>query len=193
MNEPSSRQSYAFAFAMTTSLFFMWGFVHNLDPILIPHLRRSFNLSVLQSALVDSAVFIAYFVMALPAGMLIRRVGYKWAMIFGLSLFAAGALLFLPAADTHRYAVFLAALFIIACGLAVLETAANPYISMLGRPERAVQRLNLAQSFNGLAATLAPIVGARAEKPSVTASAVRGSMASHGGTWIPKPARKLRA
>ncbi len=161
MTEPSSRHSYAFAFAMTTSLFFMWGFVHNLDPILIPHLRRSFNLSVLQSALVDSAVFIAYFVMALPAGMLIRRVGYKWAMIFGLSLFAAGALLFLPAADTHRYAVFLAALFIIACGLAVLETAANPYISMLGRPERAVQRLNLAQSFNGLAATLAPIVGAR--------------------------------
>jgi FHS family L-fucose permease-like MFS transporter len=161
MTEASSRQSHAFAFAMTTSLFFMWGFVHNLDPILIPHLRRSFNLSVLQSALVDSAVFIAYFVMALPAGMLIRRVGYKWAMIFGLSLFAGGALLFLPAADTHRYAVFLAALFIIACGLAVLETAANPYISMLGRPDRAVQRLNLAQSFNGLAATLAPIVGAR--------------------------------
>ncbi|MTW09969.1 L-fucose:H+ symporter permease [Pseudoduganella eburnea] len=161
MTEASSRQSYAFAFVMTTSLFFMWGFVHNLDPILIPHLRRAFNLTVLQSALVDSAVFVAYFVMALPAGMLIRRVGYKWAMIFGLSLFAAGALLFLPAADTHRYAVFLAALFIIACGLAVLETAANPYISMLGRPERAVQRLNLAQSFNGLAATLAPIVGAR--------------------------------
>ncbi|KQV61486.1 L-fucose:H+ symporter permease [Duganella sp. Root336D2] len=161
MTEPSSRQSYAFAFAMITSLFFMWGFVHNLDPILIPHLRRSFNLTVLQSALVDSAVFIAYFVMALPAGMLIRRVGYKWAMIAGLLLFAAGALLFLPAADTHRYAFFLGALFIIACGLAVLETAANPYIALLGRPERAVQRLNLAQSFNGLAATLAPIAGAR--------------------------------
>ncbi|MGW8392640.1 L-fucose:H+ symporter permease [Pseudoduganella sp. HUAS MS19] len=161
MTEASSRHSYAFAFAMITSLFFMWGFVHNLDPILIPHLRRSFNLNVLQSALVDSAVFIAYFVMALPAGMLIRRVGYKWAMIAGLLLFAVGALLFLPAADTHSYAFFLAALFIIACGLTVLETAANPYISMLGRPERAVQRLNLAQSFNGLAATLAPIAGAR--------------------------------
>lgn len=161
MTEPGSQQSYAFAFAMITSLFFMWGFVHNLDPILIPHLRRSFSLNVLQSALVDSAVFIAYFVMALPAGMLIRRVGYKWAMIAGLLLFASGALLFLPAADTHRYAFFLAALFIIACGLAVLETAANPYIAMLGRPDRAVQRLNLAQSFNGLAATLAPIAGAR--------------------------------
>ena len=161
MSEAGSRQSQAFAFAMITSLFFMWGFVHNLDPILIPHLRRSFSLNVLQSALVDSAVFIAYFVMALPAGMLIRRVGYKWAMIAGLLLFAGGALLFLPAADTHCYAFFLAALFIIACGLAVLETAANPYIAMLGRPDRAVQRLNLAQSFNGLAATLAPIAGAR--------------------------------
>jgi FHS family L-fucose permease-like MFS transporter len=146
---------------MITSLFFMWGFVHNLDPILIPHLRRSFELNVLQSALVDSAVFIAYFVMALPAGMLIRRAGYRWAMIIGLLLFAVGALLFIPAADTHRYAFFLGALFIIACGLTVLETAANPYISLLGRPERAVQRLNLAQSFNGLAATLAPILGAR--------------------------------
>ncbi len=161
MTEQTSRQSYAFAFAMVTSLFFMWGFVHNLDPILIPHLRRSFSLSVLQAALVDSAVFIAYFLMALPAGMLIRRFGYKRAMIFGLVLFAIGALLFIPAADTHRYAFFLAALFIIACGLTVLETAANPYISMLGTPERAIQRLNLAQSFNGLAATLAPIVGAR--------------------------------
>ncbi|MRV72606.1 L-fucose:H+ symporter permease [Duganella sp. FT92W] len=161
MTEQPSRQTYAFAFAMITSLFFMWGFVHNLDPILIPHLRRSFSLSVLQSALVDSAVFIAYFVMALPAGVLIRKAGYKRAMIFGLLLFAIGALLFIPAADTQKYAFFLGALFIIACGLTVLETAANPYISLLGRPDRAVQRLNLAQSFNGLAATLAPIVGAR--------------------------------
>jgi len=161
MTEPTSRQTYAFAFAMITSLFFMWGFVHNLDPILIPHLRRAFSLSVLQSALVDSAVFIAYFLMALPAGLLIRRAGYKRTMIFGLMLFAFGALLFIPAADTQRYAFFLGALFIIACGLTVLETAANPYISLLGRPDRAVQRLNLAQSFNGLAATLAPIVGAR--------------------------------
>lgn len=161
MTEQASGHSYKFAFVMVTSLFFMWGFVHNLDPILIPHLRRSFSLSVLQAALVDSAVFIAYFLMALPAGMLIRKVGYKRTMIFGLMLFAVGALLFIPAADTHRYAFFLGALFIIACGLTVLETAANPYISMLGKPERAIQRLNLAQSFNGLAATLAPIVGAR--------------------------------
>ncbi len=161
MTELSPRRSYKFAFVMITTLFFLWGFVHNLDPILIPHLRRSFSLTVLQAALVDSAVYIAYFVMALPAGMLIRRAGYRPAIIAGLLLFGSGSLLFIPAADTHRYAVFLAALFIIACGLTLLETAANPYAALLGRPERATQRLNLAQSFNGLAAAVAPIVGAR--------------------------------
>ncbi|MFP5393825.1 MAG: L-fucose:H+ symporter permease [Gammaproteobacteria bacterium] len=154
-------QSYRFAFAMITTLFFLWGFVHSLDPILIPHLRRSFSLSVLQSALVDSAVFIAYFVMALPAGLLIRRVGYRRAIITGLLCFATGSLLFIPAASTHQYLFFLGALFVIACGLTILETAANPYASLLGKPERATQRLNLAQSFNGLAVTIAPIVGAR--------------------------------
>ncbi|HEX8603827.1 MAG TPA: L-fucose:H+ symporter permease [Pseudoduganella sp.] len=161
MTVATTRRSYKFAFAMITTLFFLWGFVHNLDPILIPHLRRSFSLTVLQAALVDSAVYIAYFVMALPAGMLIRRAGYRTTIIAGLLLFGIGSLLFIPAADTHRYSVFLAALFIIACGLTLLETAANPYAALLGRPERATQRLNLAQSFNGLAAAVAPIVGAR--------------------------------
>lgn len=155
------RQSQWFAFAMIATLFFMWGFVHNLDPILIPHLRRAFNLTVLQSALVDSAVFIAYFAMALPAGMLIRKVGYKAVIIVGLLVFATGSLLFIPAANTQQYVFFLGALFVIACGLTILETAANPYASLLGRPERATQRLNLAQSFNGLAVTIAPIIGAR--------------------------------
>jgi FHS family L-fucose permease-like MFS transporter len=160
MTDPSTRQ-YRFSLVMITTLFFMWGFVHNLDPILIPHLRRSFSLTVLQSALVDSAVFIAYFVMALPAGLLIRQAGYKTAIICGLLLFATGSLMFIPAANTQQYVVFLAALFTIACGLTILETAANPYVTLLGRPERAAQRINLAQSFNGLAATLAPIIGAR--------------------------------
>jgi FHS family L-fucose permease-like MFS transporter len=161
MTEPSARPSYRFALVMITSLFFMWGFVHNLDPILIPHLRRSFSLSVLQSAFVDSAVFIAYFVMALPAGFLIRKYGYKCAILVGLLLFASGSFLFIPAANTQQYAIFLGALFTIACGLTILETAANPYVTLLGRPDRAAQRINLAQSFNGLAATLAPIIGAR--------------------------------
>jgi MFS transporter, FHS family, L-fucose permease len=161
MNSSKQTPSYRFAFIMITSLFFMWGMVHNLDPILIPHLKKSFSLSVLQSSLVDSAVFIAYFAMALPAGFLMRKFGYKKAIIFGLFLFAAGSFLFIPAANTQQYAFFLMALFIIACGLTILETAANPYASLLGPPESSTQRLNFAQSFNGLAATLAPIIGAR--------------------------------
>lgn len=150
-----------FAFIMVTSLFFMWGFVHNMDPILIPHLKKSFSLSTLQSSLVDSAVFIAYFVMALPAGFIMKKYGYKTGIITGLTLFAVGSFLFIPAANTQQYFFFLLALFIIACGLTILETAANPYASLLGNPATATQRLNFAQSFNGLAATLAPIIGAR--------------------------------
>ncbi|MES2006176.1 MAG: L-fucose:H+ symporter permease [Bacteroidota bacterium] len=156
-----SRNATRFAFVMITSLFFMWGFVHNMDPILIPHLKKSFSLSTLQSSLVDSAVFIAYFVMALPAGFIMKKYGYKTGIITGLVLFALGSFLFIPAANTQQYIFFLMALFIIACGLTILETAANPYASLLGDPATATQRLNFAQSFNGLAATLAPIIGAR--------------------------------
>ncbi len=156
-----SRNATRFAFIMVTSLFFMWGFVHNLDPILIPHLKKSFSLSTLQSSLVDSAVFIAYFLMALPAGFIMKKYGYKAGIITGLSFFALGSFLFIPAANTQQYFFFLAALFIIACGLTILETAANPYASLLGDPSTATQRLNFAQSFNGLAATVAPIIGAR--------------------------------
>lgn len=157
----SKKGSTNFAFIMITILFFMWGFVHNLDPILIPHLKRAFSLTTLQASLVDSAVFIAYFVVALPAGFLLKKKGYKAGIILGLMLFALGSFLFIPSANLQSYTFFLVALFIIACGLTILETAANPYASLLGPPEKATQRLNLAQSFNGLAATLAPIVGAR--------------------------------
>ncbi len=154
-------KSYRFAFILITSLFFLWGFAHNLDPVLIPHLKRSFTLTTTQSTLVDSAVFIAYFVMAIPAGMIMKRFGYKIGIITGLLLFAAGSFLFIPAADTQQYNFFLIALFIIACGLTILETAANPYASSLGDPETATQRLNFSQSFNGLAAALAPVIGAK--------------------------------
>ncbi|RZK65876.1 MAG: MFS transporter, partial [Pedobacter sp.] len=124
-----SKNNYLFPFIMITSLFFMWGFVHNLDPILIPHLKRSFSLTTLQASLVDSSVFIAYFVMALPAGVIMRKYGYKAGIIIGLALFAIGSFLFIPAANTQLYEFFLGALFIIACGLTILETAANPYAS----------------------------------------------------------------
>ena len=157
----SKQQSYLFPFILITSLFFLWGFAHNLDPILIPHLKKSFTLSTVQATLVDSAVFIAYFLMALPAGFIMKRYGYKIGIITGLLLFAFGAFLFIPAANTQQYTFFLIALFIIACGLTILETAANPYASLLGDPAKATQRLNLAQSFNGLAAAMAPVIGAR--------------------------------
>ena len=151
--------NWLFPFILVTSLFFFWGFVHNLDPILIPHLRKSFRLNDLQSSLIDSSVFIAYFVMALPAGYVMRKYGYKSGIVGGLLLFALGCFLFLPAADTHQYIYFLGALFIIASGLTFLETAANPYATIIGPPETATRRLNFAQSFNGLAAMVAPIIG----------------------------------
>jgi MFS transporter, FHS family, L-fucose permease len=150
---------YLLPFILVTSLFFFWGLIHNIDPILIAHLRKTFQLNTLQSSLVDSAVYIAYFLMAIPAGLVMKKYGYKSGIIFGLLLFAIGAFLFVPAANTHQYIFFLAALFIIASGLTFLETAANPYATILGPQESSTQRLNLAQSFNGLAAALAPIVG----------------------------------
>lgn len=150
-----------FPFVLITSLFFLWGFAHNLDPILIPHLKKSFTLTTTQATLVDSAVFIAYFIMAIPAGMIMKKYGYKAGVIIGLLIFAMGSFLFVPAANTQSYTFFLIALFIIACGLTTLETAANPYATALGDPETGPFRLNLAQSFNGLATTLAPLVGVK--------------------------------
>ncbi|MBL8002024.1 MAG: L-fucose:H+ symporter permease [Flavobacteriales bacterium] len=149
------------AIALVTSLFFLWALAHNLNPILIPHLRKALQLNDLRSALVDSAFFIAYFVMALPAGALMKRFGYKAGIVGGLLLFATGTFLFWPAATLRSYPFFLSALFVIASGLTFLETAANPYISVLGDPGSAPRRLNFAQAFNGLGAALAAYLGGR--------------------------------
>ena len=176
---------------LITCLFFLWGFAHNLDPILIPHLKKSFTLTTTQSTLVDSSVFVAYFFMALPAGYIMKRWGYKTGIITGLLLFAFGSFLFVPAANHQSYNYFLIALFIIACGLTILETAANPYASSLGDPASSTQRLNLAQSFNGLAAALAPAIGARiiltkgytsAELSTMTAAAQKAALAAEAYT-----------
>ena len=178
-------------FVLITCLFFLWGFAHNLDPILIPHLKKSFTLTTTQSTLVDSSVFVAYFFMALPAGYIMKRWGYKTGIITGLLLFAFGSFLFVPAANHQSYNYFLIALFIIACGLTILETAANPYASSLGDPASSTQRLNLAQSFNGLAAALAPAIGARiiltkgytsAELSTMTAAAQKAALAAEAYT-----------
>jgi len=154
---PANKKSSAVI--LITALFFLWGFALNLNPILIPHLKKACQLTDTQSAFIDSASYIAYFLLAVPAGLFMKKYGYKGGIIIGLLLFAIGAFLFYPASIARSYAFFLTALFIIASGLAFLETAANPYISVLGDPATSTHRLNFAQSFNGLAASLAPIIG----------------------------------
>ncbi|WP_207535171.1 L-fucose:H+ symporter permease [Desertivirga arenae] len=152
-------KTYLLPFILVTCLFFLWGMAHNLDSILIPHLKKACQLNNRQSTLVDTAVFLAYFLMAIPAGAILKKWGYKNSIILGLLVFAGGAFLFVPAANTRAYEIFLIALFIIGCGLTILETAANPYAAVLGDPAGASTRLNLAASFNGLAAMVAPVIG----------------------------------
>ncbi|MBK6993917.1 MAG: L-fucose:H+ symporter permease [Lewinellaceae bacterium] len=159
MPDTFTTRKYLLPFALVTSLFFLWALAHNLNPILIPHLKKACNLTDFQSAWIDSAFFIAYFVCAIPAGAVMKQYGYKTGIIIGLLLFASGAFLFYPAAVLLSFPSFLIALFVIASGLTFLETAANPYITFLGPPENATQRLNFAQSFNGLGAFIAPLIG----------------------------------
>ena len=158
-NNMDSDNKYLVSFILVISLFFLWGFAHNLDGILIPHLRKALQLNNRQSSLVDVAVFFAYFIMGIPAGIILKKWGYKTGIIIGLLTFAIGVFMFIPAADRREYNLFLAGLFVLGCGLTILETAANPYAAILGNPATSSTRLNLAQSFNGLATFIAPIVG----------------------------------
>ena len=151
--------SYLLPFVLITSLFLLWGFAHGLLDVLNKHFQGVFTMSKAESGLVQFSTYIAYFLMALPAGAFMRRYGYRRGIILGLSLFAAGAFGFIPAAFLHASTPFLIALFVIACGLCILETAANPYVTVLGPSEGAAQRLNLSQSFNGLGWILGPFVG----------------------------------
>jgi FHS family L-fucose permease-like MFS transporter len=147
------------AVALITSLFFIWGFALNLNPILIPHLKKACQLSDFQSSLIDSASYIAYFLLPIPAAQFMKKYGYKGGIILGLLLFSVGAMLFYPAAAVRNYAFFLGALFVVFSGMAFLETAANPLITLIGDPKSATQRINFAQSFNGMAAAFAPYIG----------------------------------
>lgn len=152
-------KSYLVPFILITSLFLLWGFAHGLLDVLNKHFQGAFTMTKAESGLVQFSTYIAYFLMALPAGMFMKRYGYKKGIILGLLLFAAGAFAFIPAAFLHSATPFLVALFIIACGLCMLETAANPYSTILGPTESGAQRLNLSQSFNGLGWILGPLVG----------------------------------
>ena len=150
---------YFLAFALVTTLFFAWAFAASLNDVLIRQFQKALALTRTQASLIQLAFYIGYFCAALPAGLVIRKTGYKRTIIIGLILYAVGALLFYPAAEIQRYAFFLIALYVIAFGLAFLETAANPYVSILGNPSTASARLNLAQSFYGLGAIFGPIIG----------------------------------
>ena len=154
-------------FISITFLFFMWGFITVMNDVLIPHLRTVFELTYFKAALIQSAFFGAFFIISLiyflisvTKGDLISRIGYKNGILIGLILCAVGCFLFYPAAQFQKYPFFLSALFILASGVTVLQIAANPYAAILGPPETASSRLNLAQGFNSFGTTLAPLVGA---------------------------------
>ncbi len=152
-------KSYLFPLILVTSLFFLWGLAYGLLDVLNKHFQETLNITKQRSTLLQAAYFGAYFLIAYPAGMLMTKVGYKKGIITGLLLYASGALLFYPAAENASFNLFLLALFVLASGLTFLETAANPYITVLGNPNTSEFRLNLAQSFNGVGSFLGPIIG----------------------------------
>ena len=156
----SETNNNQFALISLTSLFFMWGFITCLNDILIPHLKAIFNLTYTQSMLVQFCFFGAYFLVSLPAGRLVKKLGYQKGIVIGLVIAAIGCLLFYPAAALHSYNFFLLALFVLASGITVLQVSANPYVTLLGPQKSASSRLNMTQAFNSLGTTVAPYLGA---------------------------------
>jgi FHS family L-fucose permease-like MFS transporter len=151
--------SYLAPLSVLTSLFFMWGFLTCLNDIIIPHLKGVFELNYAQAMMIQFAFFTAYFVVSLPSGGIVKKVGYKAGIIIGLLVAATGCLLFYPAAGARSYPMFLGALFVLASGITLLQVAANPYVAVLGKPETASSRLTLTQAFNSLGTTIAPMLG----------------------------------
>lgn len=150
---------YTFALTVLTSLFFMWGFITCLNDILIPHLKAAFGLNYVQTMLIQFTFFTAYFIVSIPSGAIVEKVGYKRGIVIGLIVAGVGCLLFYPAAGTRVYGLFLGALFVLASGVTLLQVAANPYVAILGSPKTASARLNMTQAFNSLGTTIAPIIG----------------------------------
>jgi FHS family L-fucose permease-like MFS transporter len=147
------------AFAVVTSLFFMWGFVTVLNDVLVPHLKSIFELNYARVMLIQFAFFSAYFIFSIPSAKIVDWVGYKKTMVIGVLTMGLGALLFIPAANLASYPLFLGALMVLAAGITALQVAANPYIAVLGKPETASSRLNLSQAFNSLGTAIAPALG----------------------------------
>ena len=155
-NRPTlTDKRYLVPFILITSLFFLWGFARAILDVLNKHFQNSLDISLTQSSLIQVTTYLGYFLMAIPAGWFINRQGYRRGVVFGLALFAFGALLFIPGSEIGTFYAYLGPLFIIGCGLVFLETAANPYAAELGDKETASSRLNFSQSFNGLGCLLA--------------------------------------
>lgn len=152
-----SRQ-YLVPFALVTMLFFIWGFARSILDVLNKHFQETMDITLTRSSMIQATTYVGYFLMAIPAGLFLTRYGYKRGVVLGLLVFALGAFLFIPCSMAGSFNFFLVALFIIGCGLVVLETAANPYITELGDKATGASRLNLAQSFNGLGCLLAPAI-----------------------------------
>ena len=152
-------ENYLVPFLLITSLFFLWGFAHSILDVLNKHFQDALEISKTRSALIQAVVYGGYFLMAIPAGKIISRYGYRIGVITGLILYGVGALLFIPGSYLMSFEFFLFSLFIIGCGLTCLETAANPYVTVLGERKSAEQRINFAQSFNGLGWICGPLVG----------------------------------
>jgi FHS family L-fucose permease-like MFS transporter len=157
--EAANGKNYLLPFVLVTTLFFLWGFAHSILDVLNKHFQESMNISKAESALVQAVVYGGYFLMAIPAGRIIRRFGYRSGVLTGLTLYGIGALLFIPGGMLLSFPFFLFSLFVIGCGLTCLETAANPYVTVLGSAEGAERRINLSQSFNGLGWIFGPLVG----------------------------------
>jgi len=156
----STNKSYRSALIFLTTLFFLWGFITVLVDSLVPRLKDVFEMSYAKTVLVQFAFFTAFFVVSVPAGTLLSKIGYRKGIVLGLIIMALGCLLFYPAAEYRNFNVFLIGYFTLAGGITVLQVAANPYVALLGSEEDASSRLNLSQAFNSLGTTIAPIVGA---------------------------------
>jgi len=156
---PATGQSYGAPLATVTTLFFMWGFLTCLNDILVPHLKSIFDLNYTKVMLIQFAFFGAYFIFSIPSAKIIDAIGYQRSMVAGLLTMGVGAFLFVPAASVPSYPLFLGALIVLAAGITCLQVAANPYVTVLGKPETASSRLNLTQAFNSLGTFLAPFFG----------------------------------
>lgn len=159
LTQTKDGKDYLLPFILITSLFFLWGFAHSILDVLNKHFQDVMEMTKTRSALVQAVVYGGYFIMAIPAGRIIQKFGYHKGVITGLILYGVGALMFIPGSFLMSFEFFLLSLFIIGCGLTCLETAANPYVTVLGASEHSEQRINLSQSFNGLGWIFGPFVG----------------------------------